>query len=170
MTQQHHQLRSSLDKLFQADAILSMTLGSAALIAPHVIVSRVAGGSYSHATHETVRYVLNSNYRILIIALSHRLHRLYACLRIACGWILWHVRKVDDGYFRRHVCEALLVCYLLQALTVVRAQWTEDSTNYINLVAAVLLIGLAFCYGRFRFGANGNLIKIYELPTGANLQ
>lgn len=42
--------------------------------------------------------------------------RLYGCLRLACGWILWHVRDVDDGRFRKHICEALFVCYVLQAL------------------------------------------------------
>lgn len=42
--------------------------------------------------------------------------RLYGCLRLACGWILWHARPVDDGRFRKHICEALFVCYVLQAL------------------------------------------------------
>lgn len=48
--------RASLDRLFQIDAVLSLTFGLAALIAPHFVISRVAGG-YNHATHETLRYV-----------------------------------------------------------------------------------------------------------------
>jgi hypothetical protein len=90
--------------------------------------------------------------------------RLYACLRLACGWILWHIRKVDDGMFRRHVCEALLVCYVLQALTVLRAQFT-DRHLMVNWLAIVILGSLAGCYASFRFGKGGSLIKIYELPT-----
>jgi hypothetical protein len=89
---------------------------------------------------------------------------LYACLRLACGWILWHVRNVDDGLFRRHVCEALLVCYVLQAVTVLRAQFT-DRQVWINWVAIAILLALATCYGSFRFGEGGNLIKVYELPS-----
>ena len=78
------------------------------------------------------------------------------------------MRKVDDGMFRRHVCEALLVCYVLQALSVLRAQFTDRHT-VINWIAALLLLTLAACYGSFRFGKGGNLIKIYELPTGSAL-
>lgn len=78
------------------------------------------------------------------------------------------MRKVDDGMFRRHVCEALLVCYVLQALSVLRAQFTDRHT-VINWIAAILLLALAACYGSFRFGKGGNLIKIYELPTGSAL-
>jgi hypothetical protein len=95
--------------------------------------------------------------------------RLYGCLRLACGWILWHIRQVDDGRFRRHVCEALSVCYLLQALAVTRAQFT-DRHVMINYVAIMLLLALAIAYGSFRFGKGGNLIKIYELPTASALQ
>jgi len=97
------------------------------------------------------------------------LHRLYACLRLACGWILWHIRNVDDGIFRRHVCEALLVCYVLQALTVLRAQFT-DRHLLINWVAVTVLLVLAGSYASFRFRKGGHLIKVYELPTASTLR
>jgi hypothetical protein len=99
----------------------------------------------------------------------YQLHRLYGCLRLACGWILWHIRQVDDGRFRRHVCEALCVCYGLQALAVTRAQFTDRHT-LLNWIAIVLLLALAIAYGSFRFGKKGNLIKVYELPTASALQ
>ena len=54
--QQQHNLRASLDHLLQVDAFISLVFGVAALIAPHMVVSRVAGG-YHHATHETLRCV-----------------------------------------------------------------------------------------------------------------
>ena len=100
------------------------------------------------------------------------LFSLYGCLRLACGWILWHIRKVDDGFFRRHVCEALFVCYVLQALAVLRAQMTDNSgaPALINISASLFLLALSFAYGSFRFGKGGNLIKIYELPSSATLQ
>lgn len=43
------------------------------------------------------------------------------------GWILLHVRSVDDGRFRRSVCEALCACYALQSAVVLRAQFTDMS-------------------------------------------
>ena len=95
-------------------------------------------------------------------------YSLYGCLRLACGWILFHMRRVDDGIFRRHVCEALLVCYVLQAVAVLRAQFTEP--QLLNWLAIVVLLGLSACYGSFRFGKGGSLIKIYELPTSGVLQ
>lgn len=94
---------------------------------------------------------------------------LYGCLRLACGWIVWHVRSVDDGRFRRSVCEALCFCYMVQALAVVRAQFTDRHTWW-NWVAILPLLLLSMAYGSFRFRKGGNLIKIYELPTSANLQ
>ena len=94
--------------------------------------------------------------------------RLYGCLRLACGWILWHARPVDDGRFRKHVCEALLVCYSLQAIAVLRAQFTDRHT-VINWIAVLLLSTLAAAYGSHRFGRGGHSIKVYELPTGNNL-
>jgi hypothetical protein len=88
---------------------------------------------------------------------------------MACGYILWHVRFVDDGIFRRHVCEALLVCYALQALSVARAQFTDRHT-WLNWVAIAVLSTLGGAYGTFRFRKGGNMIKVYELPTSASLE
>ena len=95
--------------------------------------------------------------------------RLYGCLRLACGWILWHARAVDDGRFRKHICEALFVCYTLQTLAVMRAQFT-DRHNFVNWIAIVLMFIMAMAYGSFRFRKGGNLIKIYELPSASNLR
>jgi hypothetical protein len=83
--------------------------------------------------------------------------------------MLWHIRKIDDGLFRRHVCEALLVCYSLQTLVVLRAQFTDRHVA-INWVAIIILTTVAAFSGSFRFGNGGNLIKVYELPTAAALR
>lgn len=120
--------------------------------------------------------------------------RLYGCLRIAVGWVLFHVRDVDDGRFRRSVCEGLGLCYFLQSLAVLRAQFTDDRnwwvmraskyscnisfrishhvfTSYslvptrINWIAIMFLTTIGTSYVRFRFGKGGDMIKIYELPS-----
>jgi hypothetical protein len=105
---------------------------------------------------------------IICIHIHTHYRRLYGCMRVACGWIVWHVRQVDDGRFRRTVCEALCCCYVVQAGAVLRAQFTDRHT-WPNWVAIVILSVLATLYGSFRFGKGGNLIKIYELPTAGNL-
>ena len=95
--------------------------------------------------------------------------RLYGCLRLACGWILWNIRFVDDGLFRRRVCEALFFCYLLQGLAVLRAQLTDTSRSNINWIAILIMTVLGGAYAAFRFGKGGNRIKVYELPSSGNL-
>ena len=142
----HMNPREALDKLFAFDAILHGLLGTFALIAPHMLVQHLV--VYNHDAHEVLR--------------------LYSTLRIATSWMVWNLRQVDDGLFRRHVCEALLFCYVLQVLVVLRAQWT--SYSHMNWVAILLLGSMSVLYGRFRFSKGGNLIKIYELPTAANLR
>lgn len=139
----HLDRRRHLDLLFLVDAAVSLLFGTVALLAPHGLLQRIVGGVYNHDAHEILR--------------------LYGCLRIAMGWIIFHMRSVDDGRFRRSVCEALLFCYLLQAGAVLRAQFT-DRKNAVNWVAIFLLTAIGCCYGRFRFGKGGNIIKVYELP------
>lgn len=46
--------RQQLDNLFAFDAAFSVVFGSLALVAPHGIVTRIAG-SYNHSVHETLR-------------------------------------------------------------------------------------------------------------------
>jgi len=139
------QAQHQLDRLFLVDSAVSVIFGSISLLAPHGFISFVSGG-YNHSAHEALR--------------------LYGCLKIAVGWILFNVRKVDDGRFRRSVCEALCICYMIQSIAVLRAQLT-DKKNWINWIAIVFLTTSSILYGKFRFGRGGNLIKIYELPSSS---
>mmetsp|Transcript_17635 Transcript_17635/g.27220 ORF Transcript_17635/g.27220 Transcript_17635/m.27220 type:complete len:150 (-) Transcript_17635:382-831(-) len=149
MSQQYNDIRKELDQLFAVDAGASLLFGALALLSPHGILTKLSGGEYNHAVHEALR--------------------LYGCLRVACGWIIWNLRHVDDGRFRKKVCEALCVCYVLQALSVVRAQFTDRHT-WFNWISIFILLTLAAAYGSFRFRKGGNLIKIYELPSASTLQ
>mmetsp|Transcript_21463 Transcript_21463/g.46531 ORF Transcript_21463/g.46531 Transcript_21463/m.46531 type:complete len:151 (-) Transcript_21463:777-1229(-) len=143
MVTSHQDQRRQLDMLLLTDAIVSLVLGTAALMSPHGLLQKIGGGEYSHSAHEVLR--------------------LYGCLRIAVGWIIYHVRTVDDGRFRRTICEALFFCYMLQSAAVMRAQFT-DRRNVVNWIAIVLLTVIGFGYGRFRFSKGGDMIKVYELP------
>ena len=104
MVDQHQVTRKRLDQLFLFDAIVSVFLGATSLLAPHGLIKALSGG-YNHNAHEALR--------------------LYGCLRISVGWILFNVRNVDNGRFRRCVCEALCTCYALQTIAVARAQFTD---------------------------------------------
>jgi cell division protein FtsW (lipid II flippase) len=136
--------RQRLDQIFLLDATVSMVFGWMILLTPHAAIAYAGAAPYQQTTHEALR--------------------LYACLRIAMGWILWNVRQVDDGRFRRNLCESLLACYALQALVVLRAQFT-DRHVWINWIAIGFLGSIGSCYAWFRFGQQGNLIKVYELPS-----
>jgi hypothetical protein len=57
--QQHNQ-RAALDKLFALDSVVSVLFGVVSLGAPHVLIAEIGGGSYNHAVHETLRYVILS--------------------------------------------------------------------------------------------------------------
>jgi hypothetical protein len=129
-------------------------------------------GSRNVEVGHVIRYVLHRCCDYFNVFVSNRfllylriLLRLYGCLRLACGWILWHVRAVDDGRFRKHICEALFFCYTFQVLSVLRAQST-DRASFINWIAIAIFGMLAAAYGSHRFRKGGNLIKIYELPSG----
>ena len=145
----HQSSRESLDKLFCLDSIASFVFGAVSLLTPHgFFIALVGSNNYNHTAHETLR--------------------LYGCLRMALGWILFHVRSVDDGRFRRSICEALCICYALQSLAVLRAQLTSvDDTNYWNWLAFFLLVSFGSMYAKFRFGNGGNRIKVYELPSSS---
>lgn len=178
--------RQQLDQLFAADAAASVVFGVLALLTPHGTLRAMSGGVYNHSVHETLRCVIvHREVNLLFLRRSSRLEkranqnllfrffllfiRLYGSLRVACGWILWNIRFVDDGAFRRRVCEALFYCYVIQTLAVLRAQLTDSSRSNINWIAMLVLGGLAGCYGSFRYRKGGNLIKVYELPTSGNV-
>jgi hypothetical protein len=164
--------REQLDRLLAFDSCLSISFGLLSLIAPHGALQKLGGGFYNHEVHELLRCVKISgiqNYfhqktNLLYFVIS--LTSVYGCLRIALGWIIWHLRQVDDGDFRRTVCEALSCCYLLQACAVIRAQLTDRHT-WPNWLAIAILFLMATMYASFRFGKGGNMIKIYELPSSA---
>lgn len=49
--------RQQLDRLFALDAYASVIFGVLSLLAPHGVLASLAGGSYNHSVHETLRYV-----------------------------------------------------------------------------------------------------------------
>ena len=53
------ELRHKLDQLFAFDSIASVIFGILSLLTPHHVVTQLGGGTYNHAAHETLRYVLD---------------------------------------------------------------------------------------------------------------
>jgi hypothetical protein len=52
-----HHSRAALDRLFQYDALLSMTTGLLGVAVPHVLLVRFVATEYNHHVHEVVRCV-----------------------------------------------------------------------------------------------------------------
>ena len=51
-----HNTRTQLDRLFAIDSLASSVFGILSLLAPHGLLAQLSGGgSYNHATHETLR-------------------------------------------------------------------------------------------------------------------
>lgn len=74
-------------------------------------------------------------------------------LVLAQGWIVFHARKVEDGYVRRALVQAYCGCFALTSLALLRAQLTEggglNMWNWTNIVMFALLSGF---YGWFVWG------------------
>ena len=157
MMDQHTSSRVLLDRLFAYDALTSIGFGVLALFTPHFLLVRF----YYGTNHDPNEYYNHS---------VHEMVRLYSCLKIALGWILWNIRYVDDGILRKRFCESMMICYTIEFLVIIRAQFTDRVTVFINYIFMLVLLVLIFLYGSFRFGKNGNSIKVYELPTSSILQ
>jgi hypothetical protein len=79
------QAREQLDRLFSFDAAFSVVFGTLSLVAPHGILSKLAGGSYNHSVHETLRYVcmLKSHTKY-----TEMLTRNLSVCMVVSGWLV----------------------------------------------------------------------------------
>lgn len=76
--------------------------------------------------------------------------------------MVWRTRLVSDALVRRTFCQAYCACFCLQALVLVRAQWSAPSSHSaLHWLNILLLGGLGAAYGYFLFFKT---IKAFELP------
>lgn len=76
--------------------------------------------------------------------------------------MVWRTRLVSDALVRRTFCQAYCVCFLLQALALIRAQLAApENHSALHWFNVLVLSGLGAAYGYFLFFKT---IKAFELP------
>lgn len=99
--------------------------------------------------------------------LGHEYLRLYGALTLAVGWFSWRAREINDGRLTKYISETFFICYLLQALIMIRAQFTNPaghSTLHWTIATVFVVLSLLYAYVRFV-----KKIKSYGLPGGHDL-
>lgn len=127
-----------LRDIMRLHAFVSIALGLGTLLLPHTFL----GTGYSHYAHEFIR--------------------LYGCLTLSIGWVVWKSQGVKDGRLARALTETFAVSYCLQSLVMLRAQFTnpEGHTTLHWLIGAGFgLLGASYTYIRWV-----KKIKYFALP------
>lgn len=134
-----------LKLVMRIHAGLCIVVGVAAASLPHTLLPKTIVSSYNHAAHEYVR--------------------LYGCMTMGVGWLVWRSQDVRDGRLMRAIAEAFAACYSLQALVMLRAQFTNPSGHSLLhwfIALLFLLLGSLYTNARLR-----RKIKGFELPGHA---
>lgn len=133
--------RLDLRLLMRYHAFLSIVLGLSTVLLPHSFLMSDNGG-YSHYAHEFTR--------------------LYGCMTLAIGWIVWRSQGIKDGRLARALTEAFAVAYGFQSLVMLRAQFTNPAGHtFLHWNIALFFGALATCYGYMRWIKK---IKSFALP------
>jgi hypothetical protein len=97
---------------------------------------------------------------------AHEFLRMYGALTIAIGWFVWRTRHINDARLKRIVCETFALCYPLQALIMIRAQFTNpDGHSQLHWVVACLFLIIGGAYAFMRFVKK---IKDFSLPGSSH--
>ncbi|ETI39230.1 hypothetical protein F441_14987 [Phytophthora nicotianae CJ01A1] len=136
-------VRRQLDRLFAVHMVIAVVTGALCFLTPHSLMAPMLGdGNNTHMAHEFVR--------------------LYGALTLAQGWMVWRTRLVSDALIRRTFCQAYCICFLLQAVALLRAQIASpESHSMLHWINILLLGGLGCAYGYFLVFKT---IKAFELP------
>ena len=94
--------------------------------------------------------------------MAHEFLRMYGAMTLAIGWFVWRTRHINDARLKRTICETFALCYPLQALIMLRAQYTNpDGHSTLHWVVALIFIVLGAMYAYMRFIKK---IKDFALP------
>lgn len=127
-----------LREIMRLHAFTSIFLGMGTLLLPHSFL----GVGYSHYAHEFIR--------------------LYGCLTLSIGWVVWKSQGVKDGRLARALTETFAVSYCLQSIVMLRAQFTnpEGHTTLHWIIALGFgFLGISYTYIRWV-----KKIKYFALP------
>lgn len=125
-------------------AVFSIIYGSAIIFLPHGFYERF--GTYNFLTHES--------------------SRLYGCLTVGIGWLVWKTRLISDGRLTRALTEAFSIAFISQALVMFKALYSNSkdytaasTTLHLSVAMCFLFIGILYLIVRIV-----KKIKDFELP------
>ena len=132
----------NLKHIMISHGLSSLVLGVMTIFLPHNFYTSKTTG-YNHMAHEYVR--------------------LYGVMCIGIGYIVLATRNFKDARLLRTYAETFTIIYILQALAMLRAQFTlPTGHSLLHWLIAMMYLLQGFMYAYFRF--TKNLIKSYELP------
>jgi len=99
--------------------------------------------------------------------MAHEIYRLYGVLNISIGYIVWKLRDIGDGRVGKLIAETFAVCYTLQAIVIMRAQFSNPKGHDLwHWILLLIYIAFAVMYFYLRCSNGGKRIKVFELPGG----
>jgi hypothetical protein len=126
--------------VMQLHSVICIFIGLGTLLLPHRFYSSSSG--YNHFAHEFVR--------------------LYGCLTLGIGYLVWNTKDIRDGRLIRALTETFALSYGLQALAMLRAQISNpDGHSFFHWFILFLFVCVSGLYAYSRFAKK---IKDYELP------
>jgi hypothetical protein len=104
-------------------------------------------------------YVSTGSYNYLY----HESSRLYGCLTLGIGWLVWSTKSIKDGRVMRAVSEAFAVSFLLQSVVMLRAFFTnaKETNHLVHILVALSFLAIGVLYSYARFAAKH---RDFELP------
>jgi len=137
--------RIDLRFIMRSHAICSMLLGLGTVGLPHTFLS-ASTGEYSHYAHEFIR--------------------LYGCLTLAIGWIVWKSQTIKDGRLARALSEVFAISYFMQGVVMLRAQFTNPKGHtFLHWQVALAFLAIGLGYGHIRWVKK---IKFFALPLSGD--
>ena len=131
-----------LKLVMRAHGVISILMGFLTFMLPHSAY-KSSEGNYNHMAHEYVR--------------------LYGCLTLTIGYFVYATQDIKDGRLMRSISETFAICYILQSLTMLRAQFSNPNGHSLfHWIIAMLFLLIGFSYAYIRVIKK---IKAYELPS-----
>ena len=96
-------IEGDLRSIQKLNAIVSIFLGVCCIFLPHRFISK--SNDYNHFAHEMIR--------------------LYGCVSFGIGYLVYWTRTIKDSRLMRATTETFCICYGLQALCILRAQFAS---------------------------------------------
>mmetsp|Transcript_10603 Transcript_10603/g.16785 ORF Transcript_10603/g.16785 Transcript_10603/m.16785 type:complete len:114 (+) Transcript_10603:1-342(+) len=80
---------------------------------------------------------------------AHTIIRLYGCLILSQGWLVWKTRDVPDPYVRKIFVQGYFMCFTLSTLVMGYKQVFSSEWRGLNWIVTAMFGILSVVYGWF---------------------